>query len=381
MCIINLSPLFPQLHDVIFAEKNPRIIESEIISRYEELSGRTLARGDPVRLFLESIVLVIIQQRNLIDYSAKMNLLAYSSGTFLDQLGALLGVYRLLPAHSTCTAQFTLSAKLNSYAVIPKGTRLSAGNFIFETTEELEIKRGDLTGTVIIQSQTAGSEANNLIPGQINNILDALPFDVKAQNITESYGGSEAENDENFRERIQLVPESFSNAGSKKGYEFYARSAHPDIIDVEVLTPPDTSPGFVEIYPLLAGGVLPSDEIIQAVYNSCNGVSVRPDTDFLSVKKAQFIDYNIDVKFWIEESKSNLASQIINAVDDAVNEFIIWQRSKLGQDINPSELNYRIIKAGAKRCEITEPKYKALKSNQVARLKTQSINYAGLEEK
>lgn len=381
MFIIDLSSLFPSLQDIIFAEKDPRIIEAEIISKYEELSGRTLARGDPVRLFLESIVLVIIQQRNLIDFSAKMNLLAYSSGAFLDHLGALLGVYRLQPSASTCTAQFSLNQSRNVISVIPKGTRLSAGNFIFETSEELIIKTGDTSGNVIIVCQSAGSESNNLIPGQINNLLDALPFPVTAQNISESFGGSDLENDENFRERIQLVPESFSNAGSRKGYEFYARSAHPDIIDVEVLTPPDTSPGFVEIYPLMKNGALPTDEIIQAVYNSCNGESVRPDTDFLSVKKPQTFNYNINLSFWIEESKSNLASQIINAVDDAVTDFISWQRSKLGQDINPSELNYRIIKAGAKRCEITEPKFTQLKRYHVANLLSANIAYAGLEEK
>ena len=78
------SDLFPLLSDITFANKAPEEIESAIISQYEELSGRTLARGDPVRLFLEAIILVIVHQRTLIDNAAKMNLLAYATGDYPD---------------------------------------------------------------------------------------------------------------------------------------------------------------------------------------------------------------------------------------------------------------------------------------------------------
>ncbi len=72
------SDLFPGLDDISFAETDPATIEREIITLYETLTGRSLAKGDPVRLFLESIALVIIQQRTLIDYTGKQNLLAYA---------------------------------------------------------------------------------------------------------------------------------------------------------------------------------------------------------------------------------------------------------------------------------------------------------------
>ena len=89
------SDLFPALEDIVFAAKTPEDIEREIINTYENLSGRTLARGDPVRLFLEAIILIIIHQRSLIDYSAKQNLLAYAIGDFLDHIGAPWNVRRL----------------------------------------------------------------------------------------------------------------------------------------------------------------------------------------------------------------------------------------------------------------------------------------------
>ena len=60
------SDLFPGLADIIFAEKAADEIEHEIITLYERLTERTLAKGDPVRLFLETIILIIVQQRSLI---------------------------------------------------------------------------------------------------------------------------------------------------------------------------------------------------------------------------------------------------------------------------------------------------------------------------
>ena len=57
------SELFANLEDIVFAQKDADEIQSEIINLYESMSERTLARGDPVRLFLECIVLIIVQQR------------------------------------------------------------------------------------------------------------------------------------------------------------------------------------------------------------------------------------------------------------------------------------------------------------------------------
>ena len=58
------SELFPALNDIVFAEKSGEEIEADVISIYEDIAGRTLAKGDPIRLFLEAIVLLIVHQRS-----------------------------------------------------------------------------------------------------------------------------------------------------------------------------------------------------------------------------------------------------------------------------------------------------------------------------
>ncbi len=147
------SDLFPGLSDIVFADKAAEEIEREIITLYETLSGRTLAKGDPIRLFLETIILIIVQQRSLIDYAAKQNLLAYASGDYLDHLGALLEVTRLEASYAMTTLKFTLSEAQPAVITIPFGTRVSpgGGNILFATTEALEIPAGDTEGIVTAQ--------------------------------------------------------------------------------------------------------------------------------------------------------------------------------------------------------------------------------------
>ena len=376
------SDLFPLLSDITFANKAPEEIESAIISQYEELSGRTLARGDPVRLFLEAIILVIVHQRTLIDNAAKMNLLAYATGDYLDHIGALLGVTRLEASSALTTLKFTLSEAQDTAILIPEGTRATAdGTLLFATVEAVEIPAGEISIEVTAQCTATGEQGNGFIAGQIKKLVDPFIFEMKVENISESYGGSDIENDENFRERIQIAPESFSAAGPTGAYEYFARSAHADIIDVAVIGPAESetvAPGNVYLYPLMTGGNLPTQEILDTVFEVCNAENIRPDTDFLHVEAPEVVNYDVEVVYYIDRKRATQAAQIQVAVNNAVGAWITWQKSKLGRDINPSELNHRIVAAGAKRAEIISPDFTVLKAWEIGIENSVKITFGGL---
>ena len=380
-----ISDLFPYLSDIIFADKKPEEVESQLITTYENLTGRSLARGDPVRLFLEAITLMMIHQRALIDHSAKMNLLAYAKDYYLDHIGALLGVTRLEASHALTTLKFTLSEIQDSAIIIPEGTRATpgGGDILFATVESVEIPAGETEISVTAQCTVTGEIGNGYIEGQIKRLVDPFPYEMTVINTTTSYGGSDVENDENFRERIQLAPESFSTAGSIGAYEFFARSAHSDIIDVAIIGPAESDtvpPGHVYVYPLMTGGVLPTQEILDAVFEICNSEDKRPDTDFLHVVSPEIVSYNLNVKYWIDRKRATQATQIQLAVSNAVQDWITWQKTKLGRDINPSELNHRMIAAGAKRTEIISPDFQVLELWQVAVENEVNVTLGGLED-
>ena len=376
------SDLFPAIADIVFAEKSADEIESEIITLYEQIADRTLARGDPIRLFLETITLIIIHQRNLIDYAAKQNLLAYAEGDYLDHLGALLEVTRLDASHAMTTLKFTLSKAQASAVVIPAGTRVSpgGGTLLFSTTKAAEIPAGDTETIITAQCTEAGSQGNGFVAGQLKKLVDPFPFEMSVVNTTTSYGGSDTENDENYRERIQIAPESFSVAGPRGAYEYYARSAHQDIIDVAVIGPPDIAPGYVKIYPLMKGGELPSSEVLASVLEICNADDVRPLTDCVSAHMPEVVNYSLNVKYYIDRAKATQSTELQAVIGEAVTDWVIWQRSKLGRDLNPSELNHRMIAAGAKRTEIISPLFRVLKAYELAVPSTITLTFGGLED-
>lgn len=379
MIIIPISELFPTLSEIVFAEKDPDTISLEILSLFEQFTERTLSRADPVRLFLNAITLIIIQQRNLIDWAAKQNLLAYASGNYLEHIGALLGVFRLTPTNSSCTVKFSVETPFSNDKVIPAGFRVSAGEDVFALTDDCTLLAGETEAYGTVRAENSGSGLNGILPGEISKLVDILPFAAKCENTTVTSGGSDSESDEALRERIQIAPESFSCAGPKHAYDFYARTANSDIADVAVIGPPVIEPGHVDVYVLMAGGELPSEEVLAQVLEVCSRDDVRPDTDFVSAKCPEAVNYDLNVKFWVDESKSSSALLLASQVEAAARGWVSWQGTALGRDINPSELVHRMIEAGAKRCEVISPEFRVLKDWQAGVCGEVSIEYCGLE--
>ena len=365
------------LPDVSFAETDAEIVKKEIIARYETIAGRTLADGDPVRLFLLSIAELLILQRNLIDYTGKMNLLAYSKGDYLDHLGALLDVERIPAKRAETTLTFVLSTA-ETGAIIPEGTRVTTQDerAYFATAEALSIPAGQLTAQVAAICTEPGDAGNHLAIGSLTKLVDPLPYVDSVKNATVTAGGADKESDESYRERIHEAPESFSDAGSYGAYAFFAKSANPDIADVFITSP---SPGEVKIMPLMTGGEIPEEEVLKDVLEACNDKTVRPLTDQVSVQAPTVKNYDIQITYYIGADSESFSATIQQAVTEAVNQYVEWQKEKLGRDINPSQLMKNIIEAGAKRAEITEPVFTKVENTEVAVADQISVAMGGIE--
>ncbi len=367
------------LPEILFAQKDAAAVEREIIAGHEAASGRTLARGDPVRLFLESIAAVIIQQRSLIDFTGKQNLLYYSREGFLEHLGALLAVYRIPAAAAETTLRFTLSTTRPGASIIPAGTRATpgGGDATFALMESVTIPAGELIGEGVAECVTPGEIGNGYLPGQIKRLVDPLPWVQSVENITETAGGADTESDDSLRERIQIAPEKFSVGGPTGAYEYWARTAHQSISDVSVISP---VPGEVHIYPLLAGGELPSEEILNAVDAICSAEDIRPTSDLVSVLEPTQVEYSVDLGYWIDRKRASMGDGIVLAVEAAVQAFVAWQCEALGRDINPSKLIAAIVGAGAKRVAVTTPIFAELTPAQVAKCTGITVTFEGFED-
>lgn len=365
------------LPDVEFLTTDAEKVKGEIISKYEELTGRTLAAGDPVRLFLLSIADILIQQRTAINIAAQQNLLSYAQGEYLDALGVYLSVERLAESRAKTTIRFTLSEALANIYQIPAGFEVTNGIVTFATDEALEIPAGELIGEVTATCTTSGVAGNDYLAGQISTIVTPMTFMASAVNTTITTGGAAAESDEDYAERIRLAPNSFSVAGPKKAYIYHAKSVSPAIVDVSVVSP---TPGEVDVYPLLEGGELPSDEVLQQIYDHLSSEDIRPLTDYVQVLSPASHEYEIKVHYWILDEDKNRSQTIQKAVEAAVESYRVWQQSKIGRDIVPAKLIAGVIQAGAARIDsatMTPANFVLMPGNTVAQCTKVNIVYEG----
>ncbi|MBQ6737215.1 MAG: baseplate J/gp47 family protein, partial [Synergistaceae bacterium] len=105
----------------------------------------------------------------------------------------------------------------------------------------------------------------------------------------------------------------------------------------------------------------------------------RPDTDYLHVLEPGTVNYDVEVIYYIDRQRATQAAQIQNAVNIAVTNWISWQKSKLGRDINPSELIHMIIDAGAKRAVVNLPLFTVITQWSVAQENSISVTFGGFE--
>jgi len=350
--------------------------------RYKEVTGQTISLGaaDPNRVQLYAIALDLFQIEQYVDRAGKQDLLKYSYGEFLDNLGGNRGVTRNQPAAAKTTLRFTLSEPRDYAIGIPAGTRATNGDGVyFMTTAYQEATAGSSFVDVDAVCTAEGIGGNKFLPGQINILVDPLPYIQSVENITRTEGGAVLESDDSFAERIFLAPSGYSTAGPDDAYVFWAKTYNANIGSVKP-TAPDPGSGKAVIYVLLRDGTLPGPEILEGLEEYLSANKVRPMTDLVSVKAPAIVNFAVNFTYYINQSDLAQAVTIQREVEKAVTDYLTWQTTEIGRDINPDELTRRIKAAGAKRVAMTAPVFTVVGDEAVAQCSARSVNYGGLED-
>ncbi len=365
--------------EISFVNTDTDTLVNALVKSYEKFTGRTLYPADPVQKFILWIADIIIQERILIDESAKQNVPRYAQGVYLDSLAEIFkDAYRLQPQAAATTFRFYLSTALPYQHLIPMGTRVAVdGNIVFETTEILYIDAGKQTGDVPAICQQVGEIGNGFVPGQITQLVDVFPYYDRVENITVSAGGAEQETDSAFYERMRESMESFSTAGPSGAYIYHAKTASPLVADVAALSP---TPGVADIRVLLRDGELPTEEVLQEVQAQLSADKVRPLCDFVQVSAPDTVPLNIDATYYIPKPSQNSAAVITADVEKAVQDYIRWQTEKMGRDINPSVFVSYLMKTGIKRVVVRQPEYTVVPESEVAALNQCNVSSGGVED-
>lgn len=381
-----------ELPDVSFTDNDTlKAMQTRIIanyeSRYKELTGKeiSLAPADPMRILIYALTLDLFQIEQYVERAGKQDLLKYSYGDYLDNLAAGRGVTRQQAAAATVTIRFTLS-EVKTYAVgIPAGTRITNGDGVyFQTLEYDEVPVGSLTVDIEAECLETGETGNNLTAGQLNVLVDPVAYVASVSNIDTSSGGTDLETDESLAERVFLAPSSYSVAGPDDAYIYWAKTYNNNIGSVMPTSP---NPCEVKIYILMKDGTIPETSVVNGLESYLQDSNIRPLTDQVTVAVPTTQSFTVDLTYYINRSDSKKATSIQTAVTDAVDEYIKWQTTEIGKDINPSELIKRVITAGAKRVTITSPTFTTVGDTSVAQIALNgsgnpdvTITYGGLED-
>lgn len=357
----------------IFTE-NPKEYQERLLNKWLEKGGTSLERSDSRKLLIDLMAYGFALLASNLNYKTRQNFVRYSQGEYLDALGEYKNIKRLGKMAAQTTIRFEISEALeNPLPIFPQ--LISAANNIYFQSEYVEIPKGATCVEATALCTTLGEVGNGYLPGEISKIVSPFAYFKSVCNITESQGGAEEESDANYRTRIISSPEGYSTAGPSEAYKIITKSINQKIMDVEVYS---SGLGKVDIVPLLENGEIPEQTIIDEIQSELSTSDKRPLTDLVKVSAPETISYDIDITYYVESTTP--LYDIKEKVEELVEEYITWQKGKLGRDINPSELYFKLRDSGIKRVEIASPSFQKLEKYQIALPNLKNINFGGTED-
>lgn len=361
--------------EIKFTETNSMKIYDDILDNVMDYVSEPLYPGDERRIYTEAIIQVLVSLYNTLNDVAKQRMLQYARGEVLDAIGDMEDTPRLQPDPAHDTIRFYTSETLGQNILIPAGTRVTAeGEIYFATDKNVVLQAGTNYVDTEAYCQTPGSDYNNISAGTLNVLVDVIPYISSVSNLYGTTGGDDGEpydeaGDDHYRERIRLSKASYSVAGPVEAYKYFALSASPDISDILVDSPEGN---VIDIYVLMNGGALPTDEILEEVENIVGASDVRPMTDKVTALAPTQISYDIEIKYYTTLDNEAEAIQVVEADGGAIDQYNEWQTSALGRDINPDYLRRFILapengSTAIERIDVVSPVFKNLTNKQVAK--------------
>ncbi|MDU4299612.1 MAG: baseplate J/gp47 family protein [Eikenella corrodens] len=350
-----------------------------MIADYEQRAGKVLQPAHIERLLINTFAYREYLLRQQVNEAYRQQHPRFATGLMLDLCGDDVSTPRLQAQPALTTLRFTAVLSGLEQIAVPKGTRVNAGQTSFVTAEAALLTAVQSSAEVAAECTETGTVGNGWSAGQINSLAERLhpTIDVAVSNTTVSAGGVEIEDDEAYRERVLLAPESFSVAGPVGAYQYWARQASPAVVDVYVAN--DTDGGGQPIggrvaVTVLAKDGLPNAELIGKIQAALSAEKRRPLCDTVVVKAPTAVDYTLDAELTLftgtDARTAKAAAEQAWAVYEAA------RRSRLGLDIVPLDIMSALKVAGVYNVVLHNLPLTVVKPDQWARCTSTTIRIA-----
>lgn len=372
--------------DVKAVEDDLAAVLAETIADYEARSGKTLQPAHIERLLINTYAYRETLTRKALNEAYRQQHPRFATGLMLDICGDDVNTPRLSASAARCTVRFSAEpAALAAVqtAFIPAGTSVSAGEVAFATGEAAVLTAERPAVSVEAVCTQSGVVGNGWSVGQINS-LETQPVagvEIKAANISVPTGGADTEDDEAYRRRILLAPESFSVAGPAGAYEYFARAVNQTICDVFVDNPKtsDGQPvgGQVRVTVLTKTG-MPSDELLEQVRQALSAERRRPLCDTVTVAAPAAVDYALDAELVLLTGADH--NKVAAAAKSAWAAYEAGRREKLGLDIVPLDIQTALKAEGVYNVILRSPALQVIAPDQWARCTSVRITAAAQQQ-
>lgn len=332
---------------------------------YEQFTGKskTLYPMDKDRIPLNVCGGAIFQLYEFVQSTFRQNFIQYMSDSVLQNWGGNLGFRMNEAIAATATLEFGVNDILDFDVAIPAGTRATAGDGVyFATVQDVVIPAGQDKVSVSAACTDAGKIGNEYAVGQINVMADPVIYVSYVTNTSVSGGGEDRYSGDTLREKIFDFTSSYSVAGPKDAYIYQVKRYSAEIADVSVVTDDNAT---VCIYVMLQDGKVPDEAYCKGVLSYLKDLKAFPDTDRLSVRPPEVINYKINATYYISDLKAD-KKQLAVSMDAAVQSYIAYQYSRLGGYLNPNVLVEYARRAGIEGIDITSPGIRELSPHQIA---------------
>ena len=344
---------------------------------YTEITGTKPILADKDKAIMYATVNLFYQHAETVDKKARQNLLKYSEGPYLDNVGKGRCDPRKDKEYSVVTERFNLSAARENITAIPTGTRFTsaAGKVQFATKDYAEIPAGELYVDIPSKGLTGGAIENQFAIGELNVLIDPVPYIASVENIEVPSGGADEESDDDYAEQIELSRYVSSTTGTDPTYIYWVKSYSTLIDNVKISNPYGAR---IDIYITMKDGSEATAGFLEGLTQYMRDSSRRPTTDFINCYNAERVMYKVDAEYTIYANDVPRLSLIQNKVDLAVAEYNKWQSEKIGRNINEQKLMELMKAAGAARVDVNMPVAVTVADNQIAVCESVKVEYKGI---
>lgn len=355
-------------------EGDAQKIYKEAIEIHEAISGERLSPADEKAHIYSTIAMILGDILYGANDIAIQNYLPYAKGERLDLKSIIYGerARRNEASHAKVTMECYISEIVDRAVYIKKGTRFLHGENIFYSLEEGIINPGQIKTTILAQAEKSG-DIGEILAGEITQIIDRYDYYESCLNPQKVSKGGNREDDEQYRKRLEEIPESFTSAGSEGAYKFWTKKVSPLVNQVVVKTP---RPNEIDIYVYGFNEEVTLEEK-EAIKEFLTDLDRLPLNDLVTIKNPTIVNVDLNIDYYLYDGEIRSVETIKMTLMQKLRDH--FTKMQIGDKLNLQDI-IRIIKnEDIRRCEILSPGNLEITDVSLIKCDSITLNYRGVE--